>query len=609
MDAYTTSRVRRYKRRDPLAVLFALVPLLGLPIAGYAAWYFLVKNPPSAPQVPQAVATTAASGRAAQQDVQPRPAPPAPPRAAAAQPSPDDDAVPALASLHVQGPARDVAGAVDRVVKQVHDSLALGKKNLLVWIVDRSASNEGRRQELVDRFGTLYRSLEAAARSAATGDDPAVLSAVVSYSSEHAFLNDEPTADTQALVSALESIQTDKSGHVENTFAAIKAATEKYLPLRVQQGRYVTLVVVSDEVGDDQQLIDDVLVPLKKYAVPVHVIGVSAPFARLEGGNLEAEGTHQNLVAGLMIGPRVQQGPDSRDPQWPLIGYPMGGAYEAPAIETGIGPYSLARLCRETGGTYHAISVEGGLARVGGGQGGSSGGFDRQAQTGAAGTEYWAATAATGAALPSFNVASVPTTGNFIDRFPPRYMPEAQYRQELAANKAKSALVDAARLPPAESLGSVPTSFTPAEGNDAQMSRTLEMAQRPAARIMQAIDRMYDVLRAGEADAARLTDEDARWKAGYYTALGRIMAAKVRCEGYINILAVLKSGRKFDSESSTTWVVEPADELTVSSTLDKMSQKSREYLKLVIDNYPGTPWADAAMRELSVPVGWKLTER
>jgi hypothetical protein len=85
------------------------------------------------------------------------------------------------------------------------------------------------------------------------------------------------------------------------------------------------------------------------------------------------------------------------------------------------------------------------------------------------------------------------------------------------------------------------------------------------------------------------------------------MAAKVRAEGYIVLLAAFKAGRK-TSKGAGVWSLTPADGIEKNSVLEGMGKKAREYLQGVIDKHPGTPWAQAAQQELSMPIGWAWQE-
>ena len=125
--------------------------------------------------------------------------------------------------------------------------------------------------------------------------------------------------------------------------------------------------------------------------------------------------------------------------------------------------------------------------------------------------------------------------------------------------------------------------------DDPQFFNALTLAQRDAAKVEPKIRQILETLEAGEGDREKL--RKPRWKAGYDLAMGRTLAALVRAEGYNFTLAKAKQGMRFENEKSNTWVLVPVDEVTVSSVLEKQAEKSKLYLKRVVDEHPGTPWS------------------
>src|SRR5690606_34871899 len=95
---------------------------------------------------------------------------------------------------------------------------------------------------------------------------------------------------------------------------------------------------------------------------------------------------------------------------------------------------------------------------------------------------------------------------------------------------------------------------------------------------------------------------------GFDLAMGMVSAVKVRTETYNAMLAMAKRGMPFENSQNNTWVLQPADEIVVGSRLEQLAEKSRTYLKRVVDEHAGTPWAYLAERELNQPLGWKWVE-
>ena len=141
--------------------------------------------------------------------------------------------------------------------------------------------------------------------------------------------------------------------------------------------------------------------------------------------------------------------------------------------------------------------------------------------------------------------------------------------------------------------------------DEAELARSLSLAQRSAASIQPKIDAIAEVLLTGEAD--RRSVKEPRWQAGYDLALGRTLAVKVRTDGYNIMLAEAKQGMPFKDAKNNTWVLRP-DEHFAATGLEKMAAKARTYLTEVARQHPGTPWAMLAERELAEPLGWRWTE-
>jgi len=125
--------------------------------------------------------------------------------------------------------------------------------------------------------------------------------------------------------------------------------------------------------------------------------------------------------------------------------------------------------------------------------------------------------------------------------------------------------------------------------SEPELANALTEAQKDAAKIEPKIEALYGILKLGEAD--REKENALRWQAGYDLAMGRILAVKVRTETYNAMLAQAKRGLKFKEEKNNTWVLEPSDEISVGSQLEKLADRAKMYLNRVVKDHPGTPWA------------------
>jgi hypothetical protein len=79
--------------------------------------------------------------------------------------------------------------------------------------------------------------------------------------------------------------------------------------------------------------------------------------------------------------------------------------------------------------------------------------------------------------------------------------------------------------------------------------------------------------------------------------------------GYNIVLAEMKlTPKSFTKKGNNQWTLKPASAANSVLEIKKKATKAQLYLKRVIDQHPGTPWADLAERELSQPMGWEWVE-
>lgn len=442
------------------------------------------------------------------------------------------------------GGGGDARGAVEKTCGKIKESVDLGK-TLIIWLFDKTASCEPRRQEVARLLDTEYAKLAPAAAKDEKPVDAKLLSVVCAFGADVEYVTAEPTADPSEFRTAVAGIKKDEGG-IENTFKAIETVVTKYASYAAPpQQRYISVVVVTDEVGNDQQERDRVAELLKKNAIPLYVIGQSAVFGGTGTAAASAEGPNNQV-----------SGPESREVEAISLDFPNGMSIAGNTFQSGIGPYSLTYACRESGGEYF---VAGGVGQT--------------------------------IMLPP--------------QYYPKYLSEKNYQESVGKNKAITALIAASKLKHAKQISGPRTSFEVDE-NGLAVVRDIDMALRPEALIMPQINDLFDTLKKGEPDRNKLTDP--RWQAEFDLAMGRVMAAKVRTEGYIVLLAAFKAGRKKMSGQPGTWSLTQADGIEKNSVLESITKKSREYLEGVIKNHPNTPWAAAAQQELSVPIGWKWND-
>ncbi len=473
------------------------------------------------------------------------------------------------------------AGAVDRITFEILQSLE-ERPTLVVWLFDQSGSLHRQRQEIRDRFQRIYSELGIAKESEAAGfrrdtNDSPLLSSVVGFGKTVTLFTEEPIEDLEEIKSIVQNIPVDTSGE-ERVFSAISSAADQYKSLRRSRGgngpqRNVLFVVVTDERGDDANMLEQSIAACRKWAIPVYVIGVPAPFGR-----------EHTLVKYVDPDPKydqspqwaqVDQGPETFYPEQVQVGFTADFKQE-PVIDSGFGPYALTRLCYETGGIYFTVHPNRNVSRR-----------VRSSEIDAysADIEYF-------------------FDPNAMARYRPDYLAPQDYVTKVKASPLRQSLVQAAQMRPAQGLSRPQTRFV--KRSDAQLVGDLTKAQQDAAKLEPTLIQMATILEPGM--KARDSEESLRWKAGFDLAMGRVLAQKVRTETYNAMLAKGKRGMPFEKEKNNTWILEASEEISVGSKWEREAALAKELLEGVSRDHKGTPWALLADQELTVPIGWKWTE-
>jgi hypothetical protein len=474
------------------------------------------------------------------------------------------------------------AGAIDRLTHEILLSLE-ERKTLVVWVFDQSPSMIKQREEVVERFDKVYRELgviEAAENPAFKKHaDKPLLTSIVCFGDKVSLLTEKPTDNLAEIKEAIASIPPDMTG-VERIFSAIYMSADKYKEFRIPSGpkkepeRNVMIIAFTDEAGVDQeQGLDSTVNICRRYEMPVYVVGVPAPF-----------GQKQTMVKWVDPDPKfdqtpgwgaVDQGPESFLPERIKLNF-AGSKEEDDPIDSGFGPFALTRLCYETGGIFFTVHPNRNVNREVN---------RREVEPYSAHIKYF-------------------FDPEVMRKYRPDYVSADEYLRRVGQNKARQVLVEAARasaLTPMEN----PT-YRFVKRSEAEFANALSDAQKAAAKLEPKVEQLYQHLAQGEAD--RLNETNLRWQAGYDLAIGRVLAVKVRTEAYNAMLAQAKTGLKFKDEKNNTWVLEPADNISVGSQYEKLAQKSKMYLERVVNDHPGTPWALLAKRELENPIGWEWKE-
>ena len=462
------------------------------------------------------------------------------------------------------------AGAVDRLTAEIDASLQQ-RPTVVVWVFDQSVSLSAQRKDIASRLERVFQELGA---DRSQRHRPDLQNLVVAFGKNVSLVTKKPTDDVAEVIRAIDAVPVDDSG-VEMTFAAIRSAADSARIYRTSAPKKnVMIVAFTDEVGNDQQLADQTAQHCRKLGIPVYVVGVPAPFGMREVRMRYVEFDPKFDAGEDEQWAVIEQGPETLFPEVVRV---RSGAREDEAIDSGFGPFSLSKLCAETGGIYFRVHPNSGeRGRV----------TNQMVAPMAAQIRYF-------------------FDPDVMQTYQPDYVSAAKLQQDIAANEAKRALVEAARSTEIQPMESPVMTFP--RRDEPSLAGLLSEAQKAAAKAQPRIDAIHATLTAGA--AGREAIKERRWQAGYDLALGRVLAAKVRTDAYNQMLAQAKLGMKFQDEKSDTWQLEPSDEVTVGSQTEKLSKQASELLERVVHDHAGTPWAQLAATELRTPLGYRWTER
>ncbi len=478
------------------------------------------------------------------------------------------------------------AGAVDRITYEILESLE-ERPTLVVWFFDQSVSIMRRRQEIRDRFDKIYEELGIVQESRKGKDkekpdakelrEEPLLTSIFAFGDKVSLRTPQPTASMSDIREAIDSIELDATGN-EKIFSAFYAAVEKYKSYRANRGgngpeRNVLFIAVTDERGDDINGLDATIKECRKFAIPVYVIGVPAPFGR-EFAYVKYVDPDPKFDQTPQWA-QIDQGPESLMPERVKLGY-KDNFYEEPIMDSGFGPYALSRLTYETGGIYFTVHPNR-----------RTNGRVNRGEIEAFSSE-----------LQFFFDPEV------MNKYRPDYVSREDYIEKAKESPLRQVLVTASQLAAVETLQAPTLRFV--RRDEPSFVNELTAAQQQAARLAPQLEQLSMVLNKGQEFRGKETSP--RWLAGYDLAVGTVLAHKVRAEAYNGMLAKAKRGISFKNPKNNTWVLKPENEISVGSKLEKEAESAREILSQVVKNHAGTPWAVLAKRELDNPIGWTWVE-
>ena len=329
------------------------------------------------------------------------------------------------------------------------------------------------------------------------------------------------------------------------------------------------MIIVTDEVGDDDERLEDAIHTANSVKLPVYVLGSPALFGRVDGRMNYTDPITKQTYFNLA----VRQGPESVA----LEGIQLGFWYDGPQydfMDAGFGPYALSRLAGATGGIYF-------VTRMGGNR------------------------------LP-FDPAG-------MREYKPDWMSKDQYISAINKHPVRLAVMRASLITQQRKLPGQPgLSFPAADGPE--FKDVMGRNQEVVAQIQLLVDEALGVTGAGSNEATIIStvkkrdhETSRRWQAHYDLIRGRLLAMHVRCAEYnVACAKMKKDAPKFSKPESNAWRLVPDTEIHLKdrdlSNAVAQATEAKALLERVVQDHPGTPWALLARRELKDPFGFRWVE-
>ena len=400
---------------------------------------------------------------------------------------------------------------MDRITIEILRHLRDGKV-LVSWLMDASESLRMRREQVITRSDRVYQELD----ELTSGQPDVLLTSVASFGKEMHFMTPEPTSDREVILQAVQDITVDDSG-IENVFSAIRGTVLHHRPLQ-HRGYKVLIVVLTDERGNDTEMLDESIQQVMRYEMPVYVMGPMAPFAREQ---INVRWVDEETNEALFL--PVERGPESMLAEFPHLPswHPR---LRSGVVSSGFGPYALSRITLESGGIYF-LHDDGNIPD------------------------------------PTFNIAN-------LSEYQPEYLPGNDYRSAIETDPLRRAVVRTALARQEAPLNQPQLVFL-----ESGIQFEIRDNQADLARILDFLDRAVTELEAAKQHRNRETSQ--RWRAHYDLLLGRLLAIRIRLNNSIPLLNEMFTSPKVCQAGTTNaWNSQDVREL-LSSRRKRQNRERR----------------------------------
>ena len=450
---------------------------------------------------------------------------------------------------------KEIGVALDQLAREILRHLK-DHKLTVVWLFDESISMQDDQRTILEKFdrvsSELKKNIDPGKKSAG-----ALNHAIVGFGQGIDFVLKKPTLDIDEIGRAIKKLRTDMSG-TENTMMAIRETVESYAGM-IGKDRKMLLVLVTDESSDDGADIEEARQALKKYKVPLYVIGRQSLF-----GYQFAHHRYVDPVTKDVYHPVIHRGPETADVEI----FQWDGLYDRwDEQPSGFAPWELARLTKDSGGIYFLLPSEE-FMRI------------RQREQ-------------------AYSIVQLK-----------EYLPEYDNRMVYVQNRTASDL--------RRSLYQIianPKDFIYRRDFPIDPGELTQAAAQEGEKATLKLNSLLEVQKRLES-LAKLRDREPerRWQAHYDLILAQTVAFQVKAYEYRALMAQIIKKPPTPSKLPTpdlaiTFVVDHAKEpLAPKSETAKKYAEAKKLLEDVIAKHPKTPWADLAQDTLDRGFSVKLNE-
>ncbi|MCA9008380.1 MAG: VWA domain-containing protein [Planctomycetaceae bacterium] len=469
------------------------------------------------------------------------------------------------------------------------------QKVTVVWLFDESESLADDRREIRENYLRVLDELKVASTQDAElrkGSEQ-LLTVVASYGQGIHEHTPRPTADLDMIKAAIDKVPIDPSGQ-ENMCQSIATIINKYKQTAIRGKRKLAVIVVSDESGDDGDLVEHAISESRAAKAPLYFLGRESmfgfPYAHQRWID---EPTQEEFWI------RIRRGPETPFPeclQW------NGLRSRWDTQSSGFGPYEQVRMARESGGIFFVLPGEEN-SLIG------EGANDRRKYDFLAMREYQP------------NLVSRP---EYIHDRSASVFRETIWRVISTLNPNDDKLL----FPTHDPELNIENEHFPLSAQGFRSKAASQIVK--AARAMQLVEQALGMLE--EIKPLRAAEATQRWRADYDLALAQLYIFRLRLYQYL--LTMDKHANHMPAPKipkANEWIVwwnnqtiDP-DEVQFSrlkaafgiklsrdeyrEMVKSEEARSIERMRMVIVNHPGTPWARRAQAELDLGFGFVVNER